>query len=105
MKLPIRWGSPDFVDIAPSMSAAKMNQVVEFENPANEVAAGATPSAQYSRHPIRPATAYSITLVIQARIMNDVTASAAWVLASMPSGTNHSISGTATVTTPAAKRA
>src|SRR6185436_5239668 len=93
MKLPIRWGRPDFVEIAPSMRAAKMNQVVEFENPAKAVAAGATPSAQYSRHPIRPATAYSMMLVIQARIMNEVTASAAWVLASIPIGMNHSRSG------------
>ena len=105
MKLPIRWGRPDFVEIAPSMRAAKMNHVVELENPANAVAAGATPSAQYNRHPIRPATAYSITLVIHARIMNEVTASAACVGASTPSGTNHSTTGTVTVITPAARRA
>jgi hypothetical protein len=82
-----------------------MNHVVEFENPAKEVAAGATPSAQYNRHPISPATAYSMTFVIQAMIMNDVTASAAWVLASIPIGMNHSKSGIPTVATPAAWRA
>ncbi len=73
-----------------------MNHVVEAENPPNEVAAGATPSAQYRKQPISPAIAYSMMLVIQARIMNEVTASAAWVLGSMPSGTNHSSTGTPT---------
>ena len=44
---------------------------------------------------MNPAIAYSIRLVIHARIMNDVMASAPCVLGSMPSGANQSATGTA----------
>ena len=78
------------------MIAPKRNQGVSFAKPLNAVSILATPVAQKRRQPINPAAPYSITLVIQARIMKLEIAMAPFAAGGMSKGESQIATGTTT---------
>ena len=95
-KAPIRCGTPLLLAATPSMIAPKRNQGVSFAKPLNAVSTLATPVAQNRRQPINPAAPYSITLVIQARIMKLEIAMAPFAACGMSKGASQIATGTTT---------
>src|SRR6195256_54178 len=95
-KAPIRCGTPLLFAATPSMIAPKRNQGVSFAKPLNAVSTLATPVAQNRRQPINPAAPYSITLVIQARIMKLEIAMAPFAACGMSKGVSQMVTGTTT---------
>src|SRR5258705_11366292 len=92
----MRCGTPLLFAATPSMIAPKRNHGVSFAKPLNAVSILATPVAQNRRQPINPAAPYSITLVIQARIMKLEIAMAPFAAGGMADRGSDDTSGTAT---------
>src|SRR5262245_7382679 len=97
---PTRCGMPVLLAATPSRIAPKRDHGVSMvTTPLNEVSRLATPKAQNSKQPIRPAAPYSITFVIQARIMKDAIAMACLAGVGMSNGENQIATGMTTQST------